>query len=137
MWKTFAAVSWISLGLFWAGCFSVTNEEEFPGATVTRDGEKVLITDATGKQWDVTHAVNTYGFDPQGFQFGLGPDAIPPIIGSGMLSPGDPFYPDDDATFLVIGTTIGGESRAYPIHILNRHEVVDESFGDVHVAVGW
>ncbi|UCG53758.1 MAG: DUF3179 domain-containing protein [Candidatus Latescibacterota bacterium] len=54
-----------------------------------------------------------------------------------MLSPGDPNYPDEGGTFVVIGTTIGGESRAYPIHVLNRHEIVDDAFGDVHVAVGW
>ncbi|UCH83604.1 MAG: DUF3179 domain-containing protein [Candidatus Latescibacterota bacterium] len=135
--KIIFMVTWPVVAFAWIGCFSITNEEEFPAATVTQDGDRILIVDKTGKQWDVTHAVNAYGFDPSGFQFGLGPNAIPPIIDSGMLLPGDRYYPDDWDTFLVIGTTIGGESRAYPIHVLNRHEIVDESFGDVHVAVGW
>ena len=134
--KHLSIVLFAAAVIFVAGCSSIT-EEELPLADVQREGDTIFIVDQTGKKWDVTHAVEQYGFDAGQFEFGLGPDAIKPIIGSGMLSPGDPFYPSDDGTFLVIGTTIGGESRAYPIHVLNSHEIVDDNFGDVHVAVGW
>ena len=31
----------------------------------------VYIVDQTGKKWDVTHAQEKYGMDPEKFQFGL------------------------------------------------------------------
>lgn len=45
-----------------------------------------------------------------------------------------------EATFLkaedrVLGVTRGGEARAYPIAILNWHEVVNDRLGDVSIAV--
>ena len=97
--------------------------------------ESVIITDRTGKEWDITHAVNHYDFDPERFQFGLGPYAIRPILDPVLLFPGQPGYPDDEATFRVVGVEIGGDVRAYRLSVLSRHEVVDEVFGGVHVAV--
>ena len=97
--------------------------------------EPAIIVDATGKEWDVTHAALKYGFDPAGFQYGLGPYAIQPIQNPEMLSPGMVGYPRDDDSFPVLGFAVDGDARAYPISVLRRHEVVDESFGDVHVAV--
>ena len=47
------------------------------------------ITDRTGKQWDITYAVQNYGFDPDGFQFGLGPDAIKPILDPQIVCEGE------------------------------------------------
>lgn len=37
----------------------------------------------------------------------------------------------------VIGVEIGGEARAYPISILDRHEIVNDRFGEQPVAVTW
>ncbi|UCG51219.1 MAG: hypothetical protein JSW58_13635, partial [Candidatus Latescibacterota bacterium] len=90
------------------GCISSITEEQLGNVgdpEVKEKGEKIFIVDHTGKKWDVTHAVEKYGFDPTQFEFGLGPNAIPPIIDPGMLSPGDPNYPDEGGTFVVIGTT--------------------------------
>lgn len=101
------------------------------------NGDKITITDRTGKVWDVTDAVNKYGFSASQFQFGLGPNAIKPILNPQFIGPSDPGYPSAVETFLVVGTNINGDSRAYRIDHLNRHEVVDDKFGDVHVAVGW
>jgi hypothetical protein len=65
---------------------------------------------------------------------GVEKDGIPPVedpvladadAGDAMLSPGDP----------VFGVALDGDARAYPQHILVRHEVVNESFGDRGVAV--
>ena len=79
----------------------------------------------------------TTGFDPAQFQFGLGPDRIKPINNPEFLSPGDSGYPSPEQTFRVIGTTIDGDSRAYPIGVLNSHEIVNDVFGDAHVTIGW
>lgn len=103
--------------------------------------QKIFIVDITGKEWEVTHAFRQYGMQPELFQHGLGPDRIPPLIHPHMAVPGDTGYPAPTWTGIVIGVTIGGESRAYSITDLNPHEVVDETFRengrDVHVAVGW
>ena len=54
-----------------------------------------------------------------------------------MLEPGDPNYPSKSADFTGIGTTLMGDTRAYPLNVLTRHEIADEKFGDIHVAVAY
>ena len=107
------------------------------GAEVRREGDKIIIVDQTGKSWDVTHAVNEYGFQAQAFQFGIGPFAIRPIQNPTMLLPGDPGYPSPQSDFLVIGYNHEGDKRAYPLYVMGSHEVVDEQFGQTHVAVAY
>ena len=99
--------------------------------------EKIFIIDRTGKEWDITHAVNVYGFEPDRFMFGLGPDAIKPILKPQMLSPGDEGYPENTAGFTVMGTSFNGLPRAYKLTVMSSHEVVDEVFGTAHVAVAY
>jgi len=101
-----------------------------------RDG-RVFIVDNTGKEWDVTHAANVYGMQPERFQYGLGPNAIQPIQNPKFLNPGDPGYPADNNDMLVIGSVLNGVNRAYPINVLSSHEIVDDIFGDAYVAVAY
>ena len=55
----------------------------------------------------------------------------------------DPRFVDaDQDDFLqpespVIGLTLAGESRAYPISILNWHELVNDRFGDQPVLISY
>ncbi len=111
-------------------------------ATVENENDEIFIVDRTGKRWNVTHAVNAYGFKAEEFQFGLGPFAIRPIIlgqlGQ-MYEAGDSQYPSDDSDILVMGVKIEGDVRAYPISVMSQQEVADESFGStpVHVAVAY
>ncbi len=107
-----------------------------PKAVVERDG-KVFIIDVTGKSWEVTHAKEKYGMEPDLFQYGLGPYAIRPILDPSILSPGDPGYPKDNDPFLVIGTEIKSDARAYPIEVMSYIEVVDEKIGNTYVAVAY
>jgi hypothetical protein len=97
--------------------------------------ERILLTDRTGKQWDITHAVKVYGMQPENFQFGLGPNAIRPINDPAMVSAGQPGYPDDGAAIDVIGTSINGDARAYPVQALAGHEVANDAAGGVPIAV--
>lgn len=104
--------------------------------------DTIFIVDRTGKWWNVTHAVEQYGFEPYGFQFGLGPHAIKPIDEPLFLCPQDEGYPgfDEgavDSTPLVMGVAMNGHVRAYPLSIMSKHEVVNENFGQVHVAVAY
>ncbi len=101
------------------------------------ENQPIFITDRTGKRWDITHAVKEYGFEPDGFQFGLGPNAIRPIIGASMICPGEDGYPADNAVTRIMGTSLNGETRAYPLDVMSYHEVAIERFGEAHVAVAY
>ena len=37
----------------------------------------------------------------------------------------------------VVGVEIGGDSRAYPVAILSRHEIVNDKIGVIPFAVTW
>ena len=105
--------------------------------TDTSDSGIIHIIDYVGKEWDVTHAVNEYGFDPNLFRHGLGPLAIRPILEPKFVAPDDPGYPSVGMDDKVIGAVINDIARAYPLAILVKHEIVDEQFGPTHVAVAF
>lgn len=48
-----------------------------------------------------------------------------PVVRAGFLRPDD----------RVVGVSVGGHSRAYPIRVLNWHEVINDKLGDVPIAV--
>ena len=97
---------------------------------------QAYIQDRVGKVWNVTQA-QQYGMVPSGFQYGLGPFAIRPIMDPQMLSPGDPGYPSGYEDFLVLAANLNGFARAYPIGVMSRHEIANEQFGDAYVAVAY
>jgi len=131
------------------GCRETGTSSEFQPAVVISEpdttiidndsskNDRIFIVDRTGKKWDVTHAVKKYNFTPENFQYGLGPNAIKPILDPQMISPGDRGYPGSGDNLIVIGVILNGESRAYPLEVLYSHEIVDEKFGDMHVAVAF
>ncbi len=120
-----------------ATSWACSNSSDPGPDNVIRENGQVVIVDRTGKRWDVTHAETQYGMKAEDFQFGLGPEAIRPILNPEFLLPGDPGYPDRSGQFLVIGTDLNNDPRAYPIDVLTRHEVIDEVFGNAHVAVAY
>ena len=66
----------------------------------------------------------------------LGFDSIPAILNPRFVTPfeaEDWMEPDEQ----VLGLSIGGEQRAYPIWMLSRHEIVNDVVGGVPVAVTW
>jgi len=84
-------------------------------------------------------------------QFGIGKDAIPSIDDPMFVSPDDPRLlkhvppspyrtdqrPSSNDEIHVIGFTQGGVSRAYPVALLDRHELVNDVIGGKPVTVGW
>ncbi|MBK5094847.1 MAG: radical SAM protein, partial [Deltaproteobacteria bacterium] len=67
-------------------------------ASVIREGGKTTIQDLRGERWDVTQA-ETLGFDPGGFQYGIGRNAFTPLADARVrkltLTGGEPFaHPD-------------------------------------------
>ena len=66
----------------------------------------------------------------------LGKDAIPAILEPEFVSISEAdlwMSPDED----VLGVSIGGEDRAYPVSMLSRHEIVNDVVGGEPVAVTW
>jgi hypothetical protein len=66
----------------------------------------------------------------------LGRDGIPAILDPGFVSAqasGDQMLPNER----VIGLSINGDHRAYPLNLLSRHEIVNDTVGGAPVAVTW
>ena len=71
----------------------------------------------------------------QFFSGGVKKDDIPAISNPKFISP-------DQVTFLnnndlIVGVVIDGQAKAYPINILNWHEVVNDQVGRERVAITW
>ena len=87
-------------------------------------------------QWfDVTDAP----LDPLEFQYGIGKDTIPAIDQPLFVSVSDPRLEAQHITdeARVIGYADGDDARAYPIRIMSRHELVNDTVGGKPVTVGW
>ena len=66
-------------------------------------------------------------------------EALPSIDSPQFLDAEDPRLGDagiDDAT-RIIGFVHAGDARAYPLDILDRHELVNDTVGGKPVTVGW
>ena len=66
---------------------------------------------------------------------GVLPDGIPDLRNPKMLSPADADYLNP--TDRVFGVTINGESRAYPLRIVNAHEMVNDTVGGEPITLMW
>ena len=54
-----------------------------------------------------------------------------------MISQKDRGYPGSGDDMIVIGVSLNGHTRAYPIRYLFSHEVVDDEFDRTYVAVSY
>ena len=66
----------------------------------------------------------------------LGKDAIPAILAPQFVS-GPETAEQMVALERVLGVSINGDHRAYPLNQLSRHEIVNDTVGGVPVAVTW
>jgi hypothetical protein len=62
-------------------------------------------------------------------------DAIPAIMSPSFEEASKVAWLRGDTA--VVGVNIGGKSRAYPIPILSRHEIVNDKFSGISFAVTW
>lgn len=71
----------------------------------------------------------------------LPPDAIPAVLPDRaqdiMVSASEADATGIDQSVHVLGVEINGESRAYPIPFLSRHEIVNDTVGGRQIAVTW
>ncbi len=66
---------------------------------------------------------------------GVAKDGIPALVNPAFIGPGDGSYirPDD----LVFGVEINGDARAYPLRILDWHEMFNDVIGGVPLALAY
>ena len=95
----------------------------------------VVITDRTGRKWDISYAFNHYKMDPSQFYYGLGPNAITPIQNPKFFNSGDQGRPTNTNNNVVIGVNFRGEQRAYPLYVSKSHEIVNDDFSGVPVTI--
>ena len=99
---------------------------------VAAASDKVYITDQKGEKWDVTQA-RSLGFDPRGFQFGIGRNAIVPLGPDALKNPPESLEDSER----VIGISQGNEAHAYRVRRLNMHEIANTKLGDTAIAAAY
>ena len=119
---------------------------------IKREGDKTYVwaggkPSGPGAKWyDFTGSL----IPPEELQFGIGKDAISSIDDPLFVSPDDSrllkfgtshYRKEEQAKtndeINIIGFVEGGEARAYPIGLLDRHELVNDTIGGKPVVVGW
>jgi len=107
---------------------------------IVDEGGKTLLwaneDDDGNVQWfDMTAAT----IDPDRFQYGIGKDTIASVDDPQFVSPDDPLLAERGVSgkTRVLGVSLEGESRAYPVAVMNVHEVVNDRFGERAYAVLW
>ena len=119
--------------IVWLGCASLT-----PAPDAEQDRPRpIYLIDRWGERFDITHAVAQYGMVQDGFGFGIGRNAIPPLNHPEMVAPEEDGYPAPWSGQEVIGLQVGGESRSYPIAPLAAHEIVEETIAGAPAAVAY
>ena len=101
-------------------------------AWVIRDGDKVFIEDRRGERWDVSQA-QTLGFEPHGFQYGIGKNAFTPLGEKDVKEA-------RVASFFnarIIGISINGKAHAYSIDRLRYHETANTTIGGKAIVAGY
>ena len=76
---------------------------------------------------------------------GIGRDTIPAINDPVFVEPDDPRFIERWARpgttnvnmLRVIGVALNGVAKAYPLSLMNHHELVNDTFGGKPVTVGW
>ena len=66
---------------------------------------------------------------------GVLPDGIPDIRDPVMLTPDEADFLDEDER--VFGVSINGDTRAYPLRIINAHEMVNDTVGGEPISLAW
>jgi hypothetical protein len=110
----------------------MTGEPSAQVAPVIKENGRTFVVDQRGERWEVTQA-QSLGFDPEGFQYGIGRNAFTPLDDS-RIRGGDERIPEWTR---VIGVKGGSSPRAYSVPTLRSHEVANSNLGGKPVAVGY
>lgn len=118
--------------------FNIRNNEHI--RIVKKDGKQLLWAsgrpESEDAEWfDMTDSL----VNPRRFDHGIGKDIIASIDAPIFVKRDDPQFSSFNLSEStpVIGYAAEGEAKAYPIHVMNRHEIVNDTFGDTHLTVAW
>ena len=101
-------------------------------ARVVEEGGLTYLIDRTGERWDITQA-RSIGFDPHGFEFGIGRNAFQPLDDADWQSDTKGHRPG----MSIIGVSGDGASHAYSVEKLRYHETANTRLGTSAVVVGY
>lgn len=101
-------------------------------ARVVKEGDRLYIVDRMGDRWDVTQA-ETVGFDPHGFQYGIGKNAFQTLDDSDLGDDSGLTHPRTR----VIGIADESGAHAYSVPKLSRHEIANTHLGKTPIAAGY
>lgn len=113
--------------------------EPTPGLTTTTGGSSTLSPAEADPEViaSIYRELNPDGpkdVEARFFDQLLPPDAIEPIYSPAI---GLPDAAELEADELIIGVSLGGESRAYPIKVLRFREMVNDKLGGAPILVTW
>jgi hypothetical protein len=106
---------------------------------VEEDGRRLLWA-SEDEQGDVEwFDMTDSAIDPVRFQFGIGKDTIDSVDRPQFVPFDDPRLTERGVTreTEVLGVEIDGIARAYPVALMDMHEVVNDRFGETAFAVLW
>lgn len=116
---------------------SIPDRHERP---IVTDGGKTLLWAGEDEAGNVEWFDMTDGLvDPRRFQFGIGKDEIPPVDEPVFVAHDDPLLAERGVGHQtrVLGVSLNGVAKAYPVKVLDRHEVVNDDFEGEPYAVFW
>jgi hypothetical protein len=122
---------------------TATTELQEPTATETSQSlsEDDVSASSSGARRDFQPQLETISINMNEVVTLLPPDAIPAVLPQRaqdiMVSAAQADDAGIDQSVQVIGVEINGESRAYPIPFLSRHEIVNDEVGGRKIAVTW
>ncbi len=135
-------VLWLSLlpVLLFGSCASSARVPEPSGAPyhtqpIIEEGGRTLLWAGDDDWFDVTDSA----INPAHFQYGIGRDRIPSIDKPIFVSAYDPRLETAKITLdtMVLGVFQEGEGKAYPVFLMDGHEVVNDTFAGEPYAVLW
>ena len=115
-----------------AAMMGMTGMAVSQAGTAVREMGRTFIVDQRGERWDVTQALSL-GFDPEGFQYGIGRNAFTPLEDS-RIRKADERVPEFTR---VIGMKGDSSRRAYAVPTLWSHEIANSHLDGKPVAVGY
>jgi hypothetical protein len=105
--------------------------ETSPAETYASDGKTYLRAPLLNKDLDVTHSSVDLR---QVLHVKLNPDTFPELTELRFIPAGEASLPDEDT---ILGISVEGENRAYPLRMLNYHIVLNDVCAGKEVAVVW
>jgi hypothetical protein len=122
---------------------TATTASQEPDSTATSDplSKDDATASSTGARRNFQPQLETISINMNEVVTLLPPDAIPAVLPQRaqdiMVSAAQADEAGIDQSVQVIGLEIDGESRAYPIPFLSRHEIVNDEVGGRKIAVTW